>query len=152
MLSLIPGHPAARKIVLKPAVAFPAIAGPVDFFNGGFMTPGAVGLNRPFSVQRKSNRFRHSSGIKNKHIFHSIDRLPGIISADIFVWEMAVNASDASMSACMEPCFKLRLHNMAGSAKIRSFGFCHELRRPEHDKKSACRRKQNNCQNNFSRP
>jgi len=73
MLSLFFGQPGTRKIMLKPAVAFPAIARPVYFFNSGFMAPGAVGLNRPFSVRRKRYCFRNCAGIKDKHVFHSID-------------------------------------------------------------------------------
>ena len=65
---------------------------------------------------------------------------------------MAVNTSNAPMGASMKPGFKLGLHDMAGGAKIRCLGFGHESGRPEHDKKSACRRQYKNSENYLLRP
>jgi hypothetical protein len=136
---------AAGPAMLKPAMTLPAQAIRVDFLNRGFVAADAVGLHHFFPMARERDLFRDPAGIKHKGVFHAVNGLPDVIGADVFMGKMTVDASDAAVRAGMKPGFKLGLHDMAGSAKVRRLGFGHEFRGAEHHEKTPCSSQDDDC-------
>ncbi len=141
--------PVACLAMLKPAVTLPAQSLRIYFFNRGFVATDTIGLHHFFPMYRERDRFRDLAGIKHSSVFHAVDGFPDVISTYIFMGKMTVDALDAAVRPGMKPGFILGLHDMAGSAEIRSLGFGHEFGGAEHHKKTPCCSQNNYCENNL---
>ena len=102
---------------MKPAVAAPAVALLVNFFNTGLMAADAVGLYDPLLTFSNVNPFRHPAGIKHGNVPKTIKGFPEVIGAPVFVGQVTVDTLDGAMGADVKPGLEVRLHGVAGGAE-----------------------------------
>jgi hypothetical protein len=129
-------------MMLKKSVAVPAIALLVDHSDTLGMALDAVRLHKLPPPFGDCNGFRGLSGIKDDDVLHAVDGFPDVIRGHVFVWQVAVNAADRSVSADVEPGLELGFHDMTGGAKQGRFRLGDELRRAEDEKDTGTTDKQ----------